>query len=97
MISPGAEILYKNAVERMLKITTSGFVVGRALFKLHECTHLAFSGAEVDWQIWIEDRDKPLPRKLVTLKHRNRFKGSRSSPRCSSGLGPGAEVDRADV
>ena len=27
--------------------------------------HLAFRGAEVDWQIWIEDGDKPLSRKYV--------------------------------
>jgi hypothetical protein len=28
-------------------------------------THLAFRGAEVDWQIWIEDGNKPLPRKFI--------------------------------
>ena len=30
-----------------------------------KCTHLAFRGSEVDWQIWIEDGDKPLPRKFI--------------------------------
>jgi hypothetical protein len=30
-----------------------------------KCTHLAFRGSEVDWQIWIEDGDKPLARKFI--------------------------------
>jgi hypothetical protein len=30
-----------------------------------ECEHLAFRDLDVDWQIWIEVGDKPLPRKYV--------------------------------
>ena len=29
------------------------------------CQHVAFSTDEVDWQLWIQDGAKPLPRKLV--------------------------------
>ena len=29
------------------------------------CHHLAFRSGDVDWQIWIEDGDKPLPRKTA--------------------------------
>jgi hypothetical protein len=65
IIAPGAEILYGNAAERMLKVTTSGFVVGPSVVGGVKCTHLAFRGSEVDWQIWIEDGDKPLPRKFI--------------------------------
>ena len=65
VIAPGAELLYGNAAERMLKETTSGFVVGPSVVGGVKSTHLAFRGAEVDWQIWIEDGDKPLPRKFV--------------------------------
>ena len=65
IIAPGAEILYKNAAERMLKVTTSGFVVGPSVVGGVKSTHLAFRGSEVDWQIWIEDGDKPLPRKFI--------------------------------
>ena len=42
-----------------------GFVVGPSVVGSVKCTHLAFRGAEVDWQIWIEDGDKPLPRKFI--------------------------------
>ena len=65
VIAPGAELLYGNAAERMLKETTSGFVVGPSVVAGVKCTHLAFRGPEVDWQIWIEDGDKPLPRKFI--------------------------------
>ena len=29
------------------------------------CDHFAFRNADVDWQIWIQQGEKPLPRKLV--------------------------------
>ena len=65
IIAPAAELLYKNAAEKMLKESSSGFVVGPSVVGGVKCTHLAFRGAEVDWQIWIEDGDKPLPRKFI--------------------------------
>lgn len=65
IIAPAAELLYKNAAERMLKESTSGFVVGPSVVAGVKSTHLAFRGAEVDWQIWIEDGNKPLPRKFI--------------------------------
>ena len=65
VIAPGAEILYSNAAERMLKVTTSGFVVGPSIVEGVKTAHLAFRGAEVDWQIWIEEGGRPLPRKFV--------------------------------
>src|SRR5262245_13190156 len=65
IVAPATELLYKNAAEKMLKESTSGFVVGQSVVGGVKTSHLAFRGAEVDWQIWIEDGDKPLPRKLI--------------------------------
>jgi hypothetical protein len=65
IIAPASELLYKNAAERMLKESSSGFVVGPSVAAGVKSTHLAFRGAEVDWQIWIDDGDKPLPRKFI--------------------------------
>jgi len=65
VVAPAAELLYKNAAEKMLKEASSGFVVGPSVVGGVKTTHLAFRGAEVDWQIWIEDGDKPLPRKFI--------------------------------
>jgi hypothetical protein len=69
IIAPAAELLYTNAAEKMLKEATSGFVVGQSIVGSVKCTHLAFRGAEVDWQVWIEDGSRPLPRKfMITSK-----------------------------
>jgi hypothetical protein len=65
IIAPASELLYKNAAEKMLKASSSGFVVGPSVVAGVKTTHLAFRGAEVDWQIWIEDGDKPLARKFI--------------------------------
>ena len=65
IVAPAADLLYKNAAEKMLKEASSGFVVGASVVGGVKTTHLAFRGAEVDWQIWIEDGDKPLPRKFI--------------------------------
>ena len=65
IIAPATELLYKNAADKMLKESTSGFVVGPSVVGGVKTTQLAFRGAEVDWQIWIEDGDKPLPRKFI--------------------------------
>ena len=65
VVAPGAELMYSNAAERMLKESTSGFVVGPSVVAGVKTTHLAFRGSEVDWQIWIEDGAKPLPRKFI--------------------------------
>ena len=65
VIAPASELLYKNAAEKMLKEASSGLVVGPSVVAGVKSTHLAFRGAEVDWQVWIEDGDKPLPRKFI--------------------------------
>jgi hypothetical protein len=65
IIAPAAELLYKNAAEKMLKEASSGILVGPSMIGGVKTTQLAFRGAEVDWQIWIDDGDKPLPRKFV--------------------------------
>ncbi|HVR98521.1 MAG TPA: DUF2092 domain-containing protein [Thermoanaerobaculia bacterium] len=39
--------------------------VGPAQIRDTPCDHLAFRQAGVDWQVWIQKGDSPLPRKLV--------------------------------
>jgi hypothetical protein len=65
VIAPAAEFLYKNAADKMLKEASSGFVVGQSVVGGVKCAHLAFRGAEVDWQVWVEDGTRPLLRKFV--------------------------------
>lgn len=67
--APGADLLYSNAYDILTEDVISGFYVGMSVVSGVKCHHLAFRGNEVDWQIWIEDGDKPLPKKfLITTK-----------------------------
>jgi hypothetical protein len=65
VIAPAGDLLYKNAFELLTKDAKSGFIVGKGVVGGVRCDHLAFRGPEVDWQIWIEEGAKPLPRKYV--------------------------------
>jgi len=65
IIAPGGDLLYSNAYDVLMQDVTSGFVVGQAVVAGVRCAHLAFRKPEVDWQIWIEEGAKPLPRRLV--------------------------------
>jgi hypothetical protein len=65
VLAPASDLLYRDAYQRLTQDVTSGFVVGKAAIGGVKCDQLAFSGPEVDWQIWIADGDKPLPRKYV--------------------------------
>lgn len=52
---------YQNAIHKAI----SGTDVGPVTVLGVPCQHLAFSLGMVDWQIWIEDGAKPVPRKIV--------------------------------
>ena len=43
----------------------SAIYIGPAKIDNVPCDHYAFRNVDVDWQIWIQQGDKPLPRKLV--------------------------------
>lgn len=69
IFAPAGDFLYRNAFELFMQITTSGFVVDKAMIAGVKCDHLAFRGPDVDWQVWIAEGDKPLPyRYIVTTK-----------------------------
>ena len=65
VIAPGADFVYANAYERLTDGLTSAYVVGKAVIDGARCDHVAFRNAEVDWQVWIEEGAKPVPRKFI--------------------------------
>jgi len=65
IVAPAGDLIYTNAFDILMEDVTSGFVVGKSLVEGVWCDHLAFRAPHVDWQIWIQEGDKPLPRKLV--------------------------------
>lgn len=64
---PGADLLYSDLYEGLMEETLSGKLVGEESINGTPCHHLAFKGKEVDWEIWIENGTKPLPRKYLII------------------------------
>lgn len=69
VVAPASDLFYQNAYQGLMEDVESGAYVGISTIGEVEVHHLAFRGREVDWQIWIETGDTPLPRKyLITSK-----------------------------
>ena len=67
---PIADLVYEDPYRILIENVETGFLVGRTLIDGRATFHLAFTQKEIDWQIWIEDGPRPLPRKLlVTYKN----------------------------
>lgn len=67
--APAADLLHSDPYRALTEDVVSGMYVGRAEIDGTPCHHLAFRGREVDWQIWIEDGPRALPRRyLITTK-----------------------------
>mgnify|MGYP003397253115 CR=1 FL=1 len=65
VIAPAGDLITTDAYTRLMADTSSGFVVGKSFIDGVRCDHLAFRGYGIDWQIWIEDGARALPRKYV--------------------------------
>ena len=65
MAIPGADLLLSNANDELMKDVLDAKYIGRGVIDGHECEHLAFRNNEVDWQIWVQLGDRPIPRKYV--------------------------------
>ena len=65
LVAPMVDLIYTDAYEILIGDVQSGSYVGLSKVFGVECRHLAFQGAETDWQIWIENSKTPLPRKIV--------------------------------
>jgi hypothetical protein len=64
-VIPLADFLYADPYARLMGSVERGVYLG-----IHEaagvpCHHLSFEQAAIDWQLWIDAGEKPLPRKLV--------------------------------
>lgn len=62
---PAADLLSGNAYSILMSDVLSGQYVGATIIDGVLCHQLAFRGGDTDWQIWIDDGARPLPRKYV--------------------------------
>jgi hypothetical protein len=65
VVLPLADLLYADPYAVLMAGVTYGRYLGIHQAAGVACHHLAFSQATIEWQIWIDAGDKPLPRKLV--------------------------------
>jgi hypothetical protein len=65
--APGADLLYSNAYNPLVEDVISGMYVDLDDVDGTACHHLSFKGNGTDWQIWIEDGERPLPRKFLIV------------------------------
>jgi hypothetical protein len=62
---PLSDFLYDDPYAVLIDKVEAGFYVGLGDVNGVRCNHLAFVEKYIDWQIWIEDGNQKLPRKVV--------------------------------
>ena len=62
---PIADLVFADPYRTLIENAETGFVVGKHSVNGTRCNHLAFMQEGIDWQIWIEDGPRPVPRKMV--------------------------------
>lgn len=62
---PLADLLFADPYKTLIANVHSASYLGTGYVLDVKCHHLAFRQEGVDWQIWVEQGDKPLPRKVV--------------------------------
>jgi hypothetical protein len=65
---PVADLLYADLYGRVKDYLLSGVYLGERTIDGEVLDHLSFETTGADWQVWLEQGDRPLPRRLaVTL------------------------------
>jgi hypothetical protein len=65
VVLPLVDLLYSDPYAVLMAGVTYGRYLGLHQAAGVACHHLAFSQDTIEWQIWIDAGEKPLPRKLV--------------------------------
>ena len=62
---PISDLVYPDAFELLMQDVTFATVVGKSYINGVKCDHLIFSRPGVDFQVWVSEGSRPLPRKYV--------------------------------
>ena len=65
MAQPVEDLLYSDINARLAGKIQAGQFLGREKVAGHTCNHVAYKQADLSWQAWIEEGDKPVPWRLV--------------------------------
>lgn len=64
---PLADLLEWGHAQDSWKGIQEGFLVGKSKIEGMDVEHWAFRGAELDWEIWIQSGERPLPLRISTV------------------------------
>lgn len=62
---PLEDFITSNPYRDLTKKVQSGSDIGPVTVMGKPCEHLAFTQGNIDWQVWVEDGPRPVPRKFV--------------------------------
>jgi len=65
IVVPLADFVYTDVYDRLMAGVQRGVYLGVHDVGGIACHHLSFEQETIDWQLWIDAGDQPLPRKLV--------------------------------
>jgi hypothetical protein len=68
--APAADLFLEDPYAELMRDVMVGRYIGIEPIDGVACQHLAFQGKDVDWQIWIEDGPRPLPRRYAITSKR---------------------------
>lgn len=93
IVAPGADLLFANPYVVLSEGVESSIYIGTTFINGIECHHLAFREAKVDWQLWVQAGDTPLPMKYVITskwqtaapQYEIRFRDWNTSPKINDG------------
>jgi len=63
--APLSDLLYRDVLPLLVQEVYSARVLGNVDIGGERCTHLAFSRPDVDFQIWVANKENPLPCKYA--------------------------------
>jgi hypothetical protein len=72
LVLPLVDFLYSNVYDALTEQVESGRYLGLHTLGERKAHHLVFRQVLVDWQIWIDEGEAPLPRKLMIHYKRER-------------------------
>jgi hypothetical protein len=68
--APAADLFVEDPYGELMQDVVVGHYIGVEPIGGVPCEHLAFQGKDTDWQIWIEQGSRPLPRRYtIVSKH----------------------------
>jgi hypothetical protein len=70
VVAPGSDLIDTRAYDKLMQDVKTGTYIGLEVVGGQRCHHLAYQGAEVDWQLWVREGERPLPcRYVITSKN----------------------------